>query len=165
VRDQYREKMDDLISNLDLFDVPPSKGQYTWNNRRAGPGHIAARLNHFLISSSFLALPYLASSMILPWAGSDHCPISLVFETQKNWGPIPFRFNPLWMDHPYFFPTVSQVWNQWITGSPVFIWEKKLKLVKETLKSWENLSSRPLQLKVMEKKLQLEKIQGDMETK
>jgi hypothetical protein len=38
-------------------------------------------------------------------------------------------------------------------------------MVKETLKSWENLSSRPLRLKVKEKNLQLEKIQGDMETK
>jgi hypothetical protein len=43
VRDQFREKMDDLILDLDLFDVPPSKGQYTWNNRRAGPSHIVTR--------------------------------------------------------------------------------------------------------------------------
>jgi len=84
VRDQFREKMDDLISNMDLFDAPPSKRQYTWNNRRAGPSHIATRRDRFLISSSFLALIDLASSMILPWAGSDHHPISFVFETQTN---------------------------------------------------------------------------------
>jgi hypothetical protein len=126
---------------------------------------LLARLDRFLISSSFLALPESTSSMILPWVGSDHRPISLVFELQKNWGPIPFIFNPLWMDRLDFFPTVSRIWNQWITGSPVFIWEQKLKLIKETLKSWEKLSSRPHQLKVMEKKLQLEKIQGEIETK
>jgi hypothetical protein len=67
--DQFGEKMDDLISDLDLFDVPPTKGMYTWNNKRAGPGHIAARLDRFLISSSFLALPDKACSLILPWVG------------------------------------------------------------------------------------------------
>jgi hypothetical protein len=40
-----------------------------------------------------------------------------------------------------------------------------LKLVKETLKSWAKNSSRPIQFKVKEKKYQLEKIQGEMETK
>jgi hypothetical protein len=165
VRDQFREKMDDLISDMDLFDVPPSKGMYTWNNRRAGPGHIAARLDRFLISNSFLALPDKACSLILPWEGSDHRPISLMFEPQKNWGPIPFRFNPLWMDRPEFLPSISQIWNQWIIGSPNYIWEQKLKLVKGFLKEWEKTSSNPIQNKVKEKKLQLEKIQEEMETK
>ena len=45
MRDQFRENMDDLISDLDLFDVPPAKGMYTWNNRRVGFGHIVARLD------------------------------------------------------------------------------------------------------------------------
>jgi exonuclease III len=51
-----RENMEDLISTLDLFDVQPSKGKFTWNNRRVGPGHIATRLDHFLIHNSFLSL-------------------------------------------------------------------------------------------------------------
>jgi hypothetical protein len=65
VRDQFIEKMDDLISDLDLYDVPLSKGLYTWNNIRAGPGHIAARLDRFLISNSFLAFPDTTYSTIL----------------------------------------------------------------------------------------------------
>jgi hypothetical protein len=124
------EKMDDLISDLDLFYVPPTKGMYTWNNKRAGPGHIAARLDRFLIRSFFLALLDKSYSLILPWEGSDHRPIYLIFEPQKNWGPIPFKFNPLWMDRSEFLPSISQIWNQWIIGSPNYIWEKKLKLVK-----------------------------------
>jgi hypothetical protein len=107
VRDQYREKMDDLISDLDLFYVPPTKGQFTWNNKRAKPGHIAAKIDRFLISSSFLSLHESTTSMILPWSGLYHCPISLIFEHQKNWGPIMFWLNPLWMDCLEFFPIVS----------------------------------------------------------
>jgi hypothetical protein len=162
MRDQFRERMDDLISDLDLFDVPSVKGMYTWNNRRAGPGHIAARLDRFLISSSFLALPDKAFSSNLPWAGSDHRPIMLTFESQKNWGPIPFRFNPLWMERSEFLHSISQIWNQWITGSPNYIWEQKLKLVKGLLKDWAKNS---IQNNARDKKLQLENLQEEMETK
>jgi exonuclease III len=111
VRGQFREKMDDLILDLYLFDVPPSKGLYTWNNRRVGPGHNVARLDRFLIRNSFLAHPDKAYSLILLWERSDHRPISLLFEPQKNWGPIPFRCNPLWMGQSDFLPSISQVWN------------------------------------------------------
>jgi hypothetical protein len=45
VRYQFRKKMDDLISSLDLIDVPPSKGIFTWNNRRVGPGFTAAKMD------------------------------------------------------------------------------------------------------------------------
>jgi len=38
VRDQFRERFDELLSDLDLFDVPSDKGMYTWNNRRVGQG-------------------------------------------------------------------------------------------------------------------------------
>jgi hypothetical protein len=52
--------------------------------------------------------------------------------------------------------------DHWIPGIHM---GAEIEAGKETLKSWAKLSSRPLQLKVKEKKLQLEKIQGDMETK
>jgi exonuclease III len=115
VRDQFRERLEDLISDLNLYDVPSSKGIYPWNNRRAGPGHTAARLDRFLISSDMLAFPEKSCSMNLPWAGSDHHPIRLTFEKQQNWGPIPFKLNPLWLDRPEILQSIAQIWNQWIT--------------------------------------------------
>jgi endonuclease/exonuclease/phosphatase family metal-dependent hydrolase len=86
VRDQFRENLDDVISTLELYDVPPKKGSFTWNNRRAGLGHIAARLDRFLISSSFLSSNGSFSSQILPWESSDHRPISLVYESEVKLG-------------------------------------------------------------------------------
>jgi len=72
VRNPSRKNMEDLISTLDLFDVQPSKGNFTWNNIRVGPGHIEARLDHFLIHSSLLILHYDISSYIIMWASSNH---------------------------------------------------------------------------------------------
>jgi len=128
--------MDDLISYLDLFYVPSIKGSYTWNNKMVGPGNIALTLDQFLINNYFLTILENVSSSILPWGGSDHHPITLTFVREINWGPIPFTFNSLRMDHLDFFPLVSHSWCQWVSGSPAHIWEKKLKITKVALKSW-----------------------------
>jgi hypothetical protein len=119
--------MEDLVSDLDLFDVKPSKGKYTWNNKRTGVGHIAARLDRFLIHNPLLFLPLVITSQIIPWGISDHRPIALTLAKDENLGPIPFRFNPLWMDSPDFLPLISSAWSTWVNGTPVYIWEKKLK--------------------------------------
>jgi hypothetical protein len=108
IRYPSRENMEDLISTLDLFDVQPSKGKFTWNNRIVGLGHIAARLDHFLIHNSFLSLHDDISYKIIPWSNSDHRLISLIFSKEENLGPIPFQFNPLWMENPNLFPMVSR---------------------------------------------------------
>jgi exonuclease III len=140
VRDQFRENMDDLVSDLDLFDVQPSKGKYTWNNKRTWVVHIAARLDHFLIRSPLLFLPFTITSQLVPWGISDHHPITLTLAKAKNLGPIPFRFNPLWMDSPEFLPLITSAWSTWVNGTSVYIWEKKLKKTKQYLKEWAKAS-------------------------
>ena len=93
VRDPIRELVDDIILDWNLIDVKPTTGNYTWNNKRIGPGHIAARLDRFLIQDNFLLLDLKLSSKILPFGGSDHKPILLEMENDKNLGPILFRFS------------------------------------------------------------------------
>ena len=97
VRDPSREWAEDIILGWDLVDIKPSKGKFTWTNKRLGPGHIAARLDRFLVHSSFLSLGLHASSKILPNCVSDHKPILLDLTVEENLGPIPFRFSPLWI--------------------------------------------------------------------
>ena len=65
VRDPTREWVEDIIMKWDLEDIKPSKGKFTWTNKRVGPGHIAARLDRFLVHSSFLTLGLFANSEIL----------------------------------------------------------------------------------------------------
>ena len=107
VRDPIREIVDETILEWDLMDVKPSSGKYTWNNKRLGPGHIAARLDRFLVQDSFLLLGLNLSSKILPFGGSNHKPILLELVTDLNLGPIPFRFNRLWDSHPDFLQIVA----------------------------------------------------------
>jgi hypothetical protein len=65
------------MQDWDLLDIKPISGKYTWTNKRIGPGHIAARLDRFLIQSSFLLLGLEARVHILPCSTSDHKPIKL----------------------------------------------------------------------------------------
>ena len=46
--------MEDLMTDMDLLDIPLRNKKYTWSNIRVRIGHIVARLDRFLVSSSFL---------------------------------------------------------------------------------------------------------------
>ena len=72
---------------------------------------------------------------------SDHKPIRLQFIDDEDLGPIPFKFNPLWVDKEGFLDTVSNAWKISVSSSPNFVWEMKLKQTKSTLKEWIKLSS------------------------
>jgi hypothetical protein len=130
------------MSEWELEDIPPTNGKFTWSNKRLGPGHIAARLDRFLIQSSFLTLGLRASSKVLPHYTSDHKPIALSLRPSAALGPIPFKFTPLWQEQGDFLNLVHHSWKDPVTGSPFYVWEEKLRRLKTNLKSWaKNLVS------------------------
>jgi hypothetical protein len=143
VRDPTREWVEDLIQDWDLLDVKPSRGKYTWSNKQVGPGHIAARLDRFLLQSSYLLLGIDVKMKILPNSTSDHKPIMLVLTPQRNLGPIPFRFSPLWINQKDFLKKVEEIWRMSVTGSPFYVWEEKLRRVKSALKRWAKTIPKP----------------------
>ena len=62
IRDPFDEKLEDLLAELDLLDPMPKNGKYTWSNKRVGPEHIAARLDRFLVSTTFIQKDFLPST-------------------------------------------------------------------------------------------------------
>jgi exonuclease III len=164
VRDPAREWVEDLISAWDLMDIKPLRGRYTWTNKRVGPGHIAARLDRFLVQSSFLTLGLTTSSEILPHSTSDHKPISLEIKKEQGQGPIPFRFNPAWIQDKDFRNRVSKVWTSKIKGSAFYVWEEKLRRLKAELKGWAKKQVDPITLR-LEAQRQLENHQLALENK
>jgi len=67
----------DNISGLNLVDIMPSNGLFTWSNRRCGADCISEKLDRFLVSTFWIANTWDTSSKILDWRGSDHRPIKL----------------------------------------------------------------------------------------
>jgi len=115
-------------------DIKPSSGKYSWSNKRVGPSHIAARLDIFFIQNSHLLLGLEPRMHILASSISNHKPLKLELLAHLDLGPIPFRFSPLWIKELDFMQTVKDCWSQPIKGSPLFIWEEKLRRVKGVLK-------------------------------
>ncbi|KAL4203664.1 hypothetical protein AMTRI_Chr01g129100 [Amborella trichopoda] len=49
---------------------------------------------------------------------------------------VPFRFQYVWTEHPDFLDVVKDVWQEQITGSPMFRIAKNLHMLKKKLKVW-----------------------------
>lgn len=67
---------------------------------------------------------------------SDHWLVILTNDRLK-WGPCPFRFENMWLDHPSFKANLLVWWNERVQGR----WEgyrfmEKLKSLKGKLKGW-----------------------------
>eukprot|EP00253_Pinus_taeda_P008616 PITA_08616 len=143
VRDPAREWVEDIVQDWDLLDIKPSSGKYSWSNKRVGPRHIAARLDRFIIQSSYLLLGLEPRMHILANSISDHKPIKLELLAHHDLGPIPFRLSPLWVKEPDFMQIVKECWNHLVKGSPFYIWEENLRRVKGALKIWAKTLSNP----------------------
>ena len=95
-KNHMQDYVEDLIQALDLIDLKPKTGCFTWSNHRVGVASILARLDRFLVHSTLMD-DKIISSKILPKIMSGHHPISLLFEFEENLGPISFKFNPIWI--------------------------------------------------------------------
>jgi exonuclease III len=155
VRDLGREHLEDLISTFHLFDQKPGDGRFTWSKQRTGPEHIAARLDCFLLRSSLLMDSSRITSEILPWASSDHRPILLSFSPFPDLGPIPFRFNPLWLYALDLRSLISTSWSHWVQGSPMHIWEKNPMRLKRDIREWVKFNFKAPKVEIQNTKVQM----------
>lgn len=135
-RDPMLNEVEDLFQRWDLLDFNPIRGIYTWSNNRVGNDHISARLDRFMVQISIMMKKKIIITKFLPKLASDHKPIQLLLEDEKDLGPIPFRFSPLWIEKEGFEEIVKAAWDKPVSGSPSYFWEQKLKETKYALKNW-----------------------------
>ena len=65
------------IADQGLIDIPIKNGTFTWNNRRQSSNFIAEKLDRFFILGNSTVGDLNYQSNILPFAVSDHFPVSL----------------------------------------------------------------------------------------
>ena len=75
IRDPFGERLEDMISLWGLSYIKPKNGNFTWNNRRLGLGHIAAILDTVFVSIHLLKNLSIPESKLLCLVVSDHKPI------------------------------------------------------------------------------------------
>ncbi|XP_042486110.1 uncharacterized protein LOC122066356 [Macadamia integrifolia] len=124
-----------MVDTCLLIQVPSQGKMFTWtNNRRRG--NVAAVLYRSFCNSKWLDMFKSTLQRVLLRSSSDHAPILVVSDSIARPGNIPFRFNNFWMEHDLFDNVIQDVWNQEISGNPIFILSQKLKCVKMFIKPW-----------------------------
>ncbi|XP_042509129.1 uncharacterized protein LOC122084758 [Macadamia integrifolia] len=124
-----------MVDTCLLIQVPSQGKMFTWtNNRRRG--NVATVLDRSFCNSKWLDMFKSTLQRVLLRSSSDHAPILVVSDSIARPGNIPFRFNNFWMEHDLFDNVIQDVWNQEISGNPIFILSQKLKCVKLFIKPW-----------------------------
>lgn len=133
--------MEGFKSTLNRIDIKPSKGKFTWSNKRYGPSHIGTRLERFLLSGSLLEDSLIPSSLILSWSRSNHYHISLLLPDLKKPQTHSLSLqSPLASWSLFFGHYLLHLEPVDLYRSPIEIYKKKIKLTKEALKLWAKSS-------------------------
>eukprot|EP00253_Pinus_taeda_P029770 PITA_29770 len=128
----------DFIQSNWLIDLPTANGLYTWTNKRIIPMQIASRLDRFLISDNAIHVGGEFTAHIIPFSGSDHWPIEMLWNRPGNNSKKPFRFEAFWLSHPEFKDFITTTWQNSnpIEHSKMARFQKKLKFLKGEIKKW-----------------------------
>ncbi|XP_028083443.1 uncharacterized protein LOC114284694 [Camellia sinensis] len=130
-RDKGMKELNEFIDKSEVNDLPLLGRRYTWCNSREGEKW--SRIDRVLVEPKWLE-SFNLKLWGLPIALSDHSPL-LLMESERDWGPRPFRFLNAWTLHPNFSPFVEKWWKENdVQGWAGFKLFKKMKELKLALK-------------------------------
>eukprot|EP00253_Pinus_taeda_P030717 PITA_30717 len=132
--DPSRDSLEAIIQTHNLVDIPPLNGRFTWSNKRIGNNNIKERLDQILVQERIVARFSNIQSKIILGYFSDHKPVALILDKGKNMGPLPF--NKAWDNKEEFRALVKEQWAKEVIGLPHFIWESKIKNLRNVIKRW-----------------------------
>ncbi|KAJ3687082.1 hypothetical protein LUZ61_016246 [Rhynchospora tenuis] len=97
----------ELIEDLQLFDVPLSNRRYTWSNKQPNP--ILSRLDRFLISPDWFGEHPKIVLHALPTVVSDHCPLLLRCSNFPTQSRTP-KLEKFWFQNENFTTITNAIW-------------------------------------------------------
>ena len=92
-------RFSDILSDLELRDLPLQGGPYTWSGGLNG--NAMSRLDRFLVTADWESHCNKVTQRRLPRPVSDHFPILLDSDGVRT-GPMPFRFKLMWLKYEGF---------------------------------------------------------------
>ncbi|CAO2167262.1 unnamed protein product [Urochloa humidicola] len=140
----------EIISNLNLQEIPLKGRQYTWSNMQQDP--LLEQIDWCFTSANWIS--NYPNTLLMPMGRpiSDHIPCTVQIGTNIPKAQV-FRFENYWVNQPGFLDLVKSVWNTQVraTNSATKL-TAKLKILRRVLKRWgRNLS----QLKALIKECNL----------
>ncbi|XP_058756625.1 uncharacterized protein LOC131629842 [Vicia villosa] len=150
-------------SNDNHYIHLPTVGNFlTWSNGRKGRNLTEKRLDRAICNTDFLDACCTLVCSTLPRFKSDHFPILLTFEVDKISFKSQFKFLRMWSSHNDCINIIQSSWNVNVTGCPMFILDRKLRILKKNLKTWNNNVFGNVINKVEEAETILKEIQADI---
>lgn len=131
IGDPSRAALEDIIAEHKFLDIHPNNRKFTWSNKRTSIHNIKERLDRILIQEDIAANFSSIKRKIVHASTSDHKPVVLILDKWENQGPIPFKYNKIWDSKDRFRNLIKQSWEEEVLGSPQYVWETKLKNVRE----------------------------------
>ncbi|XP_041004055.1 uncharacterized protein LOC121249412 [Juglans microcarpa x Juglans regia] len=103
--------MDDFnrwIHEGGLIDLSSHGSKFSWCNGQCGLARAWAKLDRVLFESNLMSTFPNATCSYLPRTTSDYCPMLIEFlKDPYSYGPPPFRFQQMWVEHPEFIDFVK----------------------------------------------------------
>lgn len=131
------EDFNNWIQQGGLIEMASKGSAFSWCNGQHGLARSWARLDRVLLDVSFLSVFPNAICSYLPRSTSDHAPMCIEFKQDLfSYGPTPFRFQQLWVEHHNFLDCVRQAWALRSGGSTIQNLIMKLKQTKVALRAW-----------------------------
>ncbi|XP_026378724.1 uncharacterized protein LOC113273178 [Papaver somniferum] len=133
-----------------LIQAPSTGLDFPWCNNRAGRKRNVCNLDRAVFNDKWLELIPSWGYKVGARGISDHGVLyvqMLKFQNKKN---VPFRALKVWMSHPDFYHQVQEIWKIHIPGNPIFVFMKKLKILKQEIKKWNWTSFGDITKKIKE---------------
>lgn len=105
---RYMSDSNDFIDQHSLIDLPLINGRFTWADYRTPPTN--SLIDRFLCTNGILDKLGDGTIKRLARPVSDHYPLQLTLDNQ-TWGPLPFKFENMWLNHKEFIPFLKDWWS------------------------------------------------------
>ncbi|XP_058749874.1 uncharacterized protein LOC131622872 [Vicia villosa] len=123
-----------------FIHLPTLGNLFTWCNCRRGRHRTEKRLDRVICNMELIDVCRFAVCNTLPKIKSDHYPILYSI----NFDDIPFKsqfkFHSMWTKNEDCIKIVEDAWKVKVYGCPMFVLDKKLKILKARLKDWNRNS-------------------------
>src|SRR3954470_4497038 len=127
----------DFTSKAGLLDVPTSSPiQWTWHNNNMGDRRIYSRLDRAMCNLIWLSAAPTSICKVLSYVSSDHCPLLLHISPNNAGKARPFKYFSSWSQLPGYADAVSKAWMTSIQVYPLYVIDKKLSAVRNSIKIW-----------------------------
>ncbi|XP_057468132.1 uncharacterized protein LOC130757384 [Actinidia eriantha] len=145
----------DCCYNLGLSDIRFSGLYHTWSNNT-----IWCKLDQAVVNYTWTQQGLSAHAHFDPLGKlSDHSPYTISILGENDRGATPFKFFNIWENHESFVDLVSSSWNMQIEGNAMYILCKKLKALKDPLKSLNKLHFSHISTRTMAAEEELQQAQ------